>query len=153
MLFKENLLKIYQEIDSNLDGKLTRAEIILAIRKNERIREFFSTFFGIDHVRQEDGTRDDFEAFFQEIDADASRGVSEREFIDYLEKKWGTTSAASSAPRADTNFDEVEYSDHTRFEFLQLEVVHTKQEIDLSFSYAELEALLLGFRGRSTYSI
>lgn len=67
----------FARIDANCDGHLSRAEVIRACRVDARVR----SLLGLPHrIRQEDGSRDAFEAVFQRLDADDSKAVSLREF-------------------------------------------------------------------------
>ena len=64
-------------IDANGDGVLSRAEVIKACRASERVR----TLLGLPKtIRQEDGTRDAFEAVFQRLDVDDSKSITLDEF-------------------------------------------------------------------------
>ena len=64
-------------LDKNRDGKLTRAEIIRGCRSDQRVRELLQLPAVI---RQEDGTRDAFEAVFQRMDSDDSKAIDRHEF-------------------------------------------------------------------------
>ena len=71
----------FRRIDANGDGVLSRIEVIKACRANEDIR----ALLGLPKViRQEDGTRDAFEAVFQAVDGDGSKGIDEEEFVGYF---------------------------------------------------------------------
>lgn len=65
-------------IDKNGDGFLSRIEVIKAVRGSQSVRDLL----GLGPVvRQEDGTRDQFEAIFQRLDADEDKAVSFDEFL------------------------------------------------------------------------
>ena len=68
-------------IDKNGDGKLSRIEVIKALRNHERVCKLLQL---PQFIRQEDGTRDQFEAAFQRIDSDDSKDISLTEFENYF---------------------------------------------------------------------
>ena len=72
-------------IDRNRDGVLTRIEVIRACREQERVR----TLLGLpQQIRQEDGSREAFEAVFQRLDTDESKSIDYEEFKSvFLAKK------------------------------------------------------------------
>eukprot|EP00927_Polykrikos_kofoidii_P073964 TRINITY_DN69969_c0_g1_i1.p1 TRINITY_DN69969_c0_g1~~TRINITY_DN69969_c0_g1_i1.p1 ORF type:complete len:1062 (-),score=124.37 TRINITY_DN69969_c0_g1_i1:126-3311(-) len=71
------LRNIFDRCDTNRNGHCGKAEIIKACRKNPDIAKFFSL---PSQIHQEDGTKDQFEALFQIIDADDDRTISWAEF-------------------------------------------------------------------------
>jgi Ca2+-binding EF-hand superfamily protein len=74
------LKEIFDDLDANKDGTVSRAEFIKAIRRGT---SGVNEFFGLSTtVRQEDGTRDRFERVFQAIDTDNSRSISWEEFVE-----------------------------------------------------------------------
>ena len=71
------MAEAFSLLDANGDGVLSRAEVIKACRASERVR----TLLGLPRtIRQEDGTRDAFEAVFQRLDVDDSKSISLDEF-------------------------------------------------------------------------
>ena len=78
-------------MDTSGNGRLSRAEVIQALRKDATVRKVL----GLPAViRQEDGTRDRFEEVFQAMDTDGSKAVPFDEFARFL-------GAALPAARAD----------------------------------------------------
>ena len=76
-----NVQEAFERIDTNGDGVLSRAELIRACRVDERVRQLL----GLPRaIRQEDGTRDAFEAVFQGLDADGSKTISLDEFVHFF---------------------------------------------------------------------
>ena len=73
------LEEIYARADRDDDGRLTRAELILRLRKDEELRELLNlpAYVG-------DGERDMFESVFQGMDVDDDRCVTVEEFVRYL---------------------------------------------------------------------
>ena len=68
----------FRRIDTNGDGHLSRAEVIVACRTDAEVR----ALLGLpQHIRQEDGTREAFERVFQRFDADDSKGIEMDEFM------------------------------------------------------------------------
>ena len=68
-------------MDKDGNGKLSRAEVIQALRKDATVRKVL----GLPAViRQEDGTRDRFEEVFQAMDTDGSKAVPFDEFARFL---------------------------------------------------------------------
>ena len=74
------LRALFNELDKNHDGYVSRIDFIKALRRPE---SGVARYFGLStEVRQEDGTRDAFERVFQALDQDASSGISWAEFRD-----------------------------------------------------------------------
>ena len=68
----------FRRIDTNGDGHLSRAEVIVACRTDAEVR----ALLGLpQHIRQEDGTREAFERVFQRFDVDDSKGIELDEFM------------------------------------------------------------------------
>ena len=78
-----NLHNVFDKIDANGDGELNVREMILGLRKNGELRELLRL---PQYIRQEDGTRDDFERLFSEMDASEDRSISFNEFSFYIMK-------------------------------------------------------------------
>ena len=78
-----NLHSIFDKIDANNDGELNVREVILGLRKNEELREILRL---PQHIRQEDGTRDDFEKLFSAMDSSEDRSITFNEFSFYIMK-------------------------------------------------------------------
>ena len=75
-------------MDVNGDGALSRIEVIKACRQHERIRRLL----GLPRtIRQEDGSRDEFERLFQRLDSDASKAITLREMLDFFAPAGGGT--------------------------------------------------------------
>ena len=74
------LREIFARADRDGDGRLTRAELILRLRKDKELAELLNL-----PAKVGDGERDAFEAVFQGMDTDNSRGVSAEEFVGFLE--------------------------------------------------------------------
>ena len=53
------LKQIFDLLDKNGDGDVNKREFIVALRHSELVRKYF----GLERVKQEDGTRDAFEAW------------------------------------------------------------------------------------------
>ena len=53
--------------------------MVVAIRRDPEVRELLG-LAAHEQIRQEDGSRDAFEAVFQRLDADDDRAIDEREF-------------------------------------------------------------------------
>ena len=86
------LQEIYTRADRDGDGRLTRAGLILRLRKDEELRELLKLAA---HVL--DGERDVFEKVFQGMDVDDDRCVSHSEFVRYLRL---VAAAAPEVPQA-----------------------------------------------------
>jgi hypothetical protein len=83
-------------IDANGDGALSRIEVIKALRTHTAVRALLALPA---RIRQEDGTRDAFEAVFQQIDADDSKEISLAEFeAFFLAPPGGARTPARPAP-------------------------------------------------------
>jgi len=67
------LRSYYDQCDKNSDGKINKRELILACRKSHELAEFFNL---PQNIRQEDGSRDQMEAFFQQIDSNDDREMT-----------------------------------------------------------------------------
>jgi len=88
---RSNCLTAFDLIDRNGDGVLSRAEVIKAARDNADVRQLLQL---PEHIRQEDGSRNDFEHVFQAIDKDESKSITRDEFEAYI-------SAARRVPATD----------------------------------------------------
>ncbi len=77
---RAQLEAIFASIDANGDGQLSAAEVIKALRVNPLV----ARLLGLDHVRQEDGSRDAFERIFQQMDEDHNRKVDRSEFVAFF---------------------------------------------------------------------
>ncbi|KAL1511747.1 hypothetical protein AB1Y20_005035 [Prymnesium parvum] len=81
---KLRMHEAFQLIDKNGDGTLTRIEVIQACRHDARVRELLRL---PETIRQEDGSRDEFELVFQRMDADDSKGVDFKEFATFWKRE------------------------------------------------------------------
>ena len=87
------IIAAFERIDVNGSGTLSRIEIIKACRNDLSIR----TLLGLPRViRQEDGTRDQFEQVFQRFDADDSKSIDKSEFLKAFQTPSTVTAAAST---------------------------------------------------------
>ena len=68
-------------IDKNHDERLSRIEVIKAIRSNGSVR----SLLGLTEIHQEDGSRDRFEEIFQAIDKNMSKSIDQEEFVRYFQ--------------------------------------------------------------------
>ena len=71
--------EVFNLIDKNQDGSLSKAELLIALRKNESVR----AALGMDHVSEGEG-KEKFEAAFQKMDTDGSASISMSELNSYL---------------------------------------------------------------------
>ena len=76
---EEHEEETYSRLDRDHNGRVTRAELIIRLRKDDELRELL-------HLPKKigDGERELFEAVFQGIDANDDRSVSVEEFVQYL---------------------------------------------------------------------
>ena len=71
--------KMFKKLDANGDGKVSKAEFIQALRRNDT---GVNQLFGLGStVRQEDQSRKDFELVYQKIDRDESKSIEWEEFL------------------------------------------------------------------------
>jgi len=69
--------RAFELIDRDGGGTLSRAEVILAVRRDVAVR----ALLGLPAtIRQEDGSRDNFERVFQAMDVDDSKQIDADEF-------------------------------------------------------------------------
>ena len=86
------LWDLFSSLDANRDGTVSRAELILALRRGDTGA---NEFFGLSStVRQEDGTRDAFERVFQELDQDSSKSVTWEEFLAFAMRNRSSSNTA-----------------------------------------------------------
>merc|ERR1712048_140688 len=84
-------------IDKNGDGSLSRGEVIKACRESEEVRNLL----GLPRViRQEDGSRDKFEAVYQGMDKNQSKKISQAEFTSLFLSGASTRASESDSRRA-----------------------------------------------------
>jgi hypothetical protein len=75
---------VFEFIDKQQDGVLSRIEVIQACRRNKSIADVL----GIPHViKQEDGSRDLFEKVFQCIDSESDSEISYESFKQYWRRR------------------------------------------------------------------
>ena len=71
----------FKLIDKNGDGVLSRIEVVKALRTSAKVQKLLQLPA---IIRQEDGTRDEFERVFQAIDADNNKQLTLQEFERYV---------------------------------------------------------------------
>eukprot|EP00854_Cymbomonas_tetramitiformis_P023326 gene23326-28226_t len=108
----EELRVIYDKLDKDHNGLVSRSEVILGIRREPKIAAALNL---PEHIRQEDGTRDILESFFQRLDKDDSRSISWREFASEL-----SDSPIIDSPREETQIDS--NSDSSLYESLMASI-------------------------------
>lgn len=81
------LRRIFEMCDASDDGAINKRELIKALRKHEEVAEFFRL---PSHIRQEDGSRDAMEAFFQGADTNDDREMSWEELKAFWLSKHGS---------------------------------------------------------------
>ena len=74
--------QIFDLLDKDGSGDVNKREFIVALRRSPVVRQYF----GLERVKQEDGTRDAFEAFWRSVDRDNSRTISLAE----MQQFWAT---------------------------------------------------------------
>jgi hypothetical protein len=75
--FTQRLYEMWEIADRNGDGKVTKPELIKALRGFADLAEDLNL---PQNIRQEDGTRQQFEEFFQNLDTNNDRNISWEEF-------------------------------------------------------------------------
>lgn len=78
------LIDVFSRIDKNNDGVLSRAEVIKSLRHDPDVRRMLDL---PQWIRQEDGTRDQFERVFQSIDSDDSKTINVAEFARFFDRQ------------------------------------------------------------------
>ena len=78
------LREVFDKIDKNHDGSLTRAELIIRLRKDEEVATLLQV-----HLPQNmsDAGREQFEAVFQGMDSNDDREVDAEEFIRFFARR------------------------------------------------------------------
>merc|ERR1712183_339125 len=71
------LRSIFDKWDINGDGQVSKIGLIKLLRTDHEVADLFGLPY---HIRQEDGTRDQMEAWFQRIDKDGDRFLTFDEF-------------------------------------------------------------------------
>jgi hypothetical protein len=80
---EEQVRAFFDRIDRNGDQSISVQELILALRRDAEVASFLQL---PQRVRQEDGSRDTFETFFQALDRDGSRDLDWDEFRGFFLK-------------------------------------------------------------------
>ena len=77
--FRRRVASAFALMDRHGNGFLTRVDVIQTLRAdgNEYLHDMLQLPH---HIRQEDGTRDEFEQVFQRLGADDSKSISKEEF-------------------------------------------------------------------------
>ena len=81
---EEKARTIFGQIDKDGSGAVTIRELIISIRKDAKLAE---TLKLPQSVRQEDGTRDELEKFFQALDTNGDRSLTFDEFSHFFADK------------------------------------------------------------------
>jgi len=80
--------------DVNKTGTIDKRELIKALRKHKEVAEFFHL---PEHIRQEDGSRDAMEAFFQGVDVNDDRELSWDELKAFYQKTHASALTATGS--------------------------------------------------------
>eukprot|EP00656_Telonema_subtile_P014384 TRINITY_DN17370_c0_g1_i3.p1 TRINITY_DN17370_c0_g1~~TRINITY_DN17370_c0_g1_i3.p1 ORF type:complete len:116 (-),score=20.15 TRINITY_DN17370_c0_g1_i3:356-703(-) len=80
---KAKLAELFDTLDRNNDGLITRIELIKAMRKES---ETLGPILGLpsQKITQEGEVREKFEEFFCAVDQDDERGISKEEWLDHF---------------------------------------------------------------------
>tara|TARA_B100001063_G_C16767574_1_gene559607 strand:- start:2227 stop:3141 length:915 start_codon:yes stop_codon:yes gene_type:complete len=79
---ERKIQELFNAVDKNKNKKIQRTEFLIAIRrKNKNISEIFGL---PNKIKQEDGTRDQFEKIFQAIDTDDDGEITFEELKKYI---------------------------------------------------------------------
>ena len=100
-LLEEHFKNVFDSIDENHDGLVTRTELLVALRRDKGLAESLEL---TSHVQQEGETRKRFERVFEEIDADSSDTISFEEFCAYFEASAKLTRKHSHTKQRAVNF-------------------------------------------------
>ena len=84
VLTEAYLRSIFNTVDKDGSGEINKRELIIALRNDAKVAQALRLPA---RIRQEDGTRDSFEAVFQAIDASDDNLVSWAEFLRYFERE------------------------------------------------------------------
>ena len=87
--------KIFSQVDKDGDRVVSIRELIIALRKDPKISETLNL---PNTVRQEDGTREELEMFFQALDADGDRFLTFNEFSQFFAANKEALAVVSAAP-------------------------------------------------------
>jgi hypothetical protein len=85
---RAQLSAVFDAIDKNHDGSVSRIELLLALRKDPGLADRLAL---PQHVRQEGGTRALFERVFDEIDIDSSDALTLDEFCAHFSRPAAST--------------------------------------------------------------
>merc|ERR1711904_374596 len=88
------LRRIFEICDVNKTGTIDKRELIKALRKHKEVADFFHL---PETIRQEDGSRDAMEAFFQGADTNDDREMSWDELKMFWMKQHGSAMADSTS--------------------------------------------------------
>ncbi len=80
-MMETRIREIFDNTDKNHDGSLNAREVILGLRNDSELAEFLHL---PQHIRQEDGSRDEFELTFQGMDSLNVRELSFDDFYTYI---------------------------------------------------------------------
>ena len=89
----EQLRAIFRRADRNSDGSLSRAELIIRLRKDAELAALLN-------LPQQivDGDREAFEVIFKDMDTDEDRGIDEEEFVSYFAVQVSGAAEAEAPP-------------------------------------------------------
>ncbi len=83
---KESIMMAFETMDTHNRGQLSQIDVIKGLRTNERVRELLDL---PSKIRQEDGSRDQFELVFHEMDFKNDKTVDLEHFMKYTAKLAG----------------------------------------------------------------
>jgi len=82
--------QVFEAIDRNGDGILTRAEVIKGLKSSSDLRGMLELEFDKSDINLRPGNhfQQTFERVFQSMDVDSDKSVTKQEFKDFCVKKW-----------------------------------------------------------------
>jgi hypothetical protein len=141
---EKKLWEVFQRLDTDGDGVVNKREIVKACRGNSDIAKCLGLPM---RIRQEDGSRDLMEYWFQSLDVDDSRELSWDEFR-HLHRQSISKGYTSSAPDAKEITDEVKalhdepdrgsFNSGTRTEDAPPVKLESQRRVDIVARYEEL---------------
>jgi Ca2+-binding EF-hand superfamily protein len=113
---EEAIRGVFAQLDKDNSGTLSKVELVAAIREH-KLPALQEIFHFPDHVKQEDGSRDDFVHLFHDIDDNGDGSITLQELISYYYTKSASRRQGSTAQISDAIVEVQQTAMHSQSDF------------------------------------
>jgi Ca2+-binding EF-hand superfamily protein len=142
-VLEKEALQLYARINRNVDGFLSRSELIRALRSDLQLQSSLELPSSI-----REGQMQSFERIFRQMDIDDKRGISAGEFVEYVLATWIAHSAPTAPAPQPKPIDPPGTPDGGRPQQKQLVVPVMTPDSSSSVASEDDEETLLYYNGR-----